>query len=188
MAAPDAPPRVFHVEDLLIGEGTVPSGKWEVTDRGDWSSCAEGPGHEAYVELRPANAVTDSPRIHETICQYDKTQRAALQYDRLQDLYVFPYSDPGMAPPSGFDVWESPPKEIRFSASHADKWRLACQQDGETLYWYRCRYFALCDEYLLEVTIWTGEQLAPDTLASGEIATLLQLVDERMASYLAPAE
>ena len=184
MFAPDAPKRSFPVEELLIDENIGPSENWMVTDRSTNSPCVEGPGDEAWISIRPQYTTTNSIRVVESICQYDKRWRASLQYDRLEDLYVFPSSNAETPPPIGINTWEIPPTEILFSSEYADKWRLACQRDNETGYWYHCRYFALYNEYLLEFDLWNGEQSTTDTLTFGEITSMLRIIDDKMALYL----
>jgi hypothetical protein len=175
MFAPDAPKRSFQIADLLIDETALPAGKWEITDRDDESPCVEGPGEEVWVDMYPKGVTTNSLRIVEAICRYDKTWRASLQYDSLENSYIFP---------SSFGYWDVPPVDISFSSKYADKWRLACQDYDQTAYWYHCRYFALYHEYLLEFDVWNGTQPASDNLTFDEITSILQLIDEKMASHL----
>jgi hypothetical protein len=184
MFAQDAPERDFQVAELLIDETALPTRGWAITDGDSRSPCVEGPGEEAWVSIYPQNATSNSLRVVESICQYDKTRRASLQYDRLETLYIFPFSEPGSTPPAGFDTWEAPPMELSFASQYADKWRLACHRDEQTGYWYRCRYFALYSEYLLEFGVYNGAQPTVDSLSYNEIVSILRLIDDKMAIYL----
>ena len=184
MFTPNAPKRAMQVADPLIDETALSTVESEITYSRNRSPCVEGPGDEVWVKITPKNATTTSLRVAESICQYDKSQRASRQFDRLENLYIFPYSQTGTPPPPGFDTWEAPPTEISFASQYADKWRLGCQSDDRTGYWYRCRYFALYSEYLLEFSIWNDEQSTPDTFNLNELDSLLQLIDDKMAVYL----
>lgn len=182
MFAPDAPKRAFHVEELLIDETALPS-EWEIKDQ-QTKSCMEGPGDEAFVSLGPAQLEWNkSLKIVEVICQYDKTERASLQYDRVGELYVFAFEDKA-TPPEGFDSWQTPPSEITFTSANAEKSRLACQKDEVNNYWYHCTYFALYQEYMLKLDIWNSAALEAPSLTFDQINTLLENADNKMVLYL----